>query len=86
MAVFFIIINTVAENIIFPKLTGKGLQMSVYVVFVSLFVWGWVLSSLDFLIGVPLTLVVIKYLQNYNETKWLASIMSGDEEDTENKK
>jgi predicted PurR-regulated permease PerM len=40
MALFFIIINTVAESYIFPKLTGKGLQMSVFVVFVSLFVWG----------------------------------------------
>jgi predicted PurR-regulated permease PerM len=86
MAVFFIILNTIAESIIFPRLTGKGLQMSVYVVFVSLFIWGWALGPVGFLIGVPLTLVVIRYLENYNETKWLASIMSsGDEEDTEKK-
>jgi len=86
MAVFFIILNTIAESIIFPRLTGKGLQMSVYVVFVSLFVWGWVLGPVGFLIGVPLTLVVIRYLENYKETKWLASIMSsGEEEDAQNK-
>jgi len=87
MTVFFIILNTIAESIIFPRLTGKGLQMSVYVVFVSLFVWGWVLGPVGFLIGVPLTLVVIRYLENYKETKWLASIMSsGEEEDTKKKK
>jgi len=80
MAVFFIILNTIAESIIFPKLTGKGLQMSVYVVFVSLFVWGWVLGPVGFLIGVPLTLVVIRYMENYNETKWLASLMSSEEQ------
>jgi len=86
MAVFFIILNTIAESIIFPRLTGKGLQMSVYVVFVSLFVWGWVLGPVGFLIGVPLTLVVIRYLENYKETKWLASIMSsGEEEDAQKK-
>jgi AI-2 transport protein TqsA len=86
MAVFFIILNTIAESVIFPRLTGKGLQMSVYVVFVSVFVWGWVLGPVGFLIGVPLTLIVIRYLENYNETKWLASLMSsGDEEDTEKK-
>lgn len=86
MTVFFIILNTVAESIIFPRLTGKGLQMSVFVVFVSLFVWGWVIGPLGFLIGVPLTLVVIRYLETYNETKWLASIMSsGDEEEPEKK-
>ena len=82
MAVFFIIINTIAESIIFPRLTGKGLQMSVYVVFVSLFVWGWVLGPTGFLIGVPLTLVVIRYLENFKETQWLASIMSSEEVDT----
>jgi AI-2 transport protein TqsA len=87
MAIFFIIINTVAESYIFPRLTGKGLEMSVFVVFVSLFVWGWILGPTGFLIGVPLTLVVIKYLQNYDETRWLALLMgSEDEDDNEEKK
>jgi AI-2 transport protein TqsA len=86
MAIFFIILNTVAESIIFPRLTGKGLQMSVFVVFVSLFVWGWILGPVGFLIGVPLTLVVIRYLENYKETKWLASIMSSEEEEDPGKK
>jgi AI-2 transport protein TqsA len=87
MAVFFIIINTIAESVIFPKLTGKGLQMSVYVVFVSLFVWGWILGPIGFFIGVPMTLVIIKYLENFKETQWLALLMgSGTEDNTENKK
>ena len=86
MGLFFVIINTVAESIIFPRLTGKGLQMSVYVVFVSLFVWGWVLGPTGFLIGVPLTLIVIRYLENYEETRWLASIMSSTEDEEEPKK
>ncbi|AXV39442.1 AI-2E family transporter [Methanobacterium sp. BAmetb5] len=81
MGVFFIIINTVAESYIFPRLTGKGLEMSVFVVFVSLFVWGWILGPTGFLIGVPLTLVVIKYLQNYDETRWLALLMGSEEEE-----
>lgn len=80
MAIFFIILNTVAESYIFPKLTGKGLQMSAFVVFVSLFIWGWILGPTGFLIGVPLTLIVIKYLQNYDETRWLALLMISEEE------
>ncbi|MCE5213251.1 MAG: AI-2E family transporter [Methanobacterium sp.] len=86
MGLFFIIINTVAESIIFPRLTGKGLQMSVYVVFVSLFVWGWVLGPTGFLIGVPLTLIVIRYLENFEETRWLASLMTSNEEEDNKKK
>ena len=86
MALFFIIINTIAESVIFPKLTGKGLQMSVYVVFVSLFVWGWILGPIGFFIGVPMTLVIIKYLENFEETRWMALLMGSDEENTEEKK
>jgi predicted PurR-regulated permease PerM len=81
MAFFFIIINTIAESVIFPKLTGKSLQMSVYVVFVSLFVWGWILGSIEFFICVPMTLVIIKYLENFKETRWMALLMGRDAED-----
>jgi predicted PurR-regulated permease PerM len=81
MGLFFIVINTIAESYIFPKLTGKGLQMSVFVVFVSLFVWGWIIGPTGFLIGVPLTLIVIKYLENFDETRWLASLMMSEEEE-----
>ncbi len=86
MGIFFIIINTVAESYIFPRLTGKGLQMSVFVVFVSLFVWGWILGPTGFLIGVPLTLIVIKYLENYDETRWLALLMGSEDEDDNKEK
>ena len=81
MTIFFIIINTIAESVIFPKLTGKGLQMSVYVVFVSLFVWGWILGPIGFFIGVPMTLVIIIYLANFEETRWMALLMGSDGED-----
>ena len=86
MAVFFVIINTIAESYIFPKLTGKGLQMSVYVVFVSVFVWGWILGPTGFFIGVPLTIIIIRYLAKYDETRWLASMMGSSEEDDAKKK
>ena len=86
MALFFVAINTIAESFIFPKLTGKGLRMSVYVVFVSLFVWGWILGPVGFFLGVPLTLIIIMYLQNFDETKWLALLMSSGEEEIEEKK
>jgi len=86
MALFFIIINTIAESVIFPKLTGKGLQMSVYVVFVSLFVWGWILGPIGFFIGVPMTLVIIKYLENFDETRWMSLLMGSDDSDNPKEK
>ena len=82
MGLFFVVINTIAESYIFPRLTGKGLQMSVYVVFASLFVWGWILGPVGFFLGVPLTLIILKYLENFDETRWIALLMASDE-DTE---
>ena len=87
MGIFFVIINTIVESYIFPRLTGKGLQMSIYVVFAALFVWGWILGPVGFFIGIPLTLIIIRYLENFDETRWLALLMtSGEEEDIKKKK
>ena len=83
MAIFFITINTIAESYIFPRLTGKGLQMSVYVVFASLFVWGWILGPVGFFLGVPLTLIIIRYLENFDETRWLSLLMTSGDADTQ---
>jgi len=41
--VIFSVVNAIAENIIFPRKAGKGLQLSIYVVFVSVFFWIWIL-------------------------------------------
>lgn len=81
ITVLFVIINTIAESYVFPKLTGKGLQMSVYVVFVSLFIWGWIMGFAGMFLAVPLTLIVIKYLEKFDETRWLALLMTSEGEE-----
>lgn len=83
ITILFVIVNTIAESYLFPKLTGKGLQMSVYVVFVSLFIWGWIMGFAGMFLAVPLTLVVIRYLENFEETRWLALIMTTEKEEKE---
>lgn len=80
--VLFAIVNTIAESFIFPPQTSKGLQLSMYVVFVSLFFWGWILGPIGVFIAVPLTIVVVKYLENFDETRWLAFLMKSGEDDT----
>lgn len=86
ITILFVIVNTLAESYLFPKLTGKGLQMSVYVVFVSLFVWGWVMGMAGMFLAVPLTLIVIRYLENFEETRWLALVMTTDDEEEKEEK
>jgi predicted PurR-regulated permease PerM len=81
ITILFVIINTIAESFVFPKLTGKGLQISVYIVFISLFIWGWLMGLIGMFLAVPLTIVVIKYLDNFEETRWLALLMTTDDEE-----
>lgn len=80
ITILFVIINTIAESFVFPKLTGKGLQISVYIVFISLFIWGWLMGLIGMFLAVPLTIVVIKYLYSFEETRWLALLMTTDDE------
>lgn len=75
--VIFSVVNAIAENIIFPRQAGKGLQLSIYVVFVSVFFWGWILGGTGVFLAVPLTLILIQYLEYFEETRWLANIMKG---------
>ena len=72
MALFLLPLILSLKVIYSPRMAGKGLNMSVYVVFVSLFVWGWILGPVGFFLGVPLTLIIIRYLENFDETRWLS--------------
>ncbi len=84
--IIFVIINTIAENIIFPRQAGKGLQLSIYVVFVSVFFWGWIFGGIGVFMAVPLTLILIQYLEYFEETRWLAYILKSNYKDRKPKK
>jgi AI-2 transport protein TqsA len=71
-----VIINTLAEYILFPQVAGKGLDQSPAVVFVSLVLWGYVLGSLGALLAVPLTLALVLFLGLFDETRWICVLLS----------
>ena len=68
------IINVTAENLVAPKIIGKGLSISPLVVFLSFFFWSWVLGGPGMLLAMPLTVLVIFILQGFEETQWLAAV------------
>lgn len=69
------IVNALTENIIFPSLAGKGLQLSPAIVFLSLLYWNYVLGATGMLLATPLTMVLKIILESFDETKWLARLM-----------
>ena len=77
----YILINVLVGNVIEPKWMGKGLNLSPFVVFVSLVFWGWVLGPVGMLLSIPLTILVKIALETQEETKWIA-VLLGDNQNS----
>lgn len=75
VAIGFVTVNFVVGNVIEPRLMGRGLDLSVLVVFLSLVFWGWVLGPVGMLLSIPLTMTVKIAFENFDETRWLAVMM-----------
>lgn len=86
----FVLINGSVQNFIQPKLMGDNLQISPLIVFLSLFVWGWLLGGVGAILAVPLTLLILTLLETFDSTRGLAKLArtpsgEGTEEDEKDK-
>jgi AI-2 transport protein TqsA len=79
LAIFIIlciIINGIAEQVVSPIVTGKGLSISPFLIFVSFIFWGWLLGSVGYLVAVPMTLLVLLFMSSFEETDGVARLFS----------
>ena len=74
--VAYVLINGGVQNIVQPRMMGKGLQLSPLLVFVCFIFCTTLLGGLGALIAIPLTLIVKKVLEIFESTRWLAALMS----------
>lgn len=83
----YVLINGGVQNFIQPKIMGQGLKISPVVVFVGLFIWGYLLGGVGALLAVPLTLLVLTIMDNFEGTRPLAILMryTGEEKKEERK-
>jgi predicted PurR-regulated permease PerM len=72
----YVVINGTAANFISPRVLGKGLSISPLVVFVSVFIWGWLLGAIGAILAIPLTMIIIAILESLPTTRWIARLMS----------
>lgn len=72
-------VDGLAENVLFPSMMGKGLQLSPAFLFIALLYWNFVLGLGGVLLSIPLTLVLKILLESYEETKWIARLMGSTE-------
>jgi predicted PurR-regulated permease PerM len=67
--------NLTIENIVEPGYTGRRLQLSPTVVFLSFFFWAWLLGPVGALLSMPITVMLFLVCQRDESTLWLAQII-----------
>lgn len=77
VAIIFISVNVLLGSIIEPRIMGKGLGLSVLVVFLSLIFWGWILGPVGMFLSIPLTIVVKIFLEAQPSTQWIGVLLGG---------
>jgi hypothetical protein len=50
--------------------------MSLATIFLSFIFWAWVFGPLGALMSIPLTAILMLALDSYDDTRWLADLMS----------
>lgn len=68
-------VDGITENVLFPSLMGKGLQLSPAFLFLALIYWNFVLGGAGALLSIPLTMALKIMLESFDETKWMARLM-----------
>jgi predicted PurR-regulated permease PerM len=71
----YILINGGVQNFYQPKVMGDRLKISPVVVFVSLFIWGYLLGGIGAILAVPLTLLLLITMEYFEGTRPLAILM-----------
>ncbi len=78
--VIFVAVNMVIGNVVEPKMMGKGLGLSTFIVFVSLIFWGFVMGTVGMFLSVPLTMAIKIILEQNPQTKWIAVFLGTDDD------
>lgn len=68
-------VHMVIGNVLDPTLMGETLNLSLLVVFISLFFWGWLWGPLGILLAVPMTVSIKIILQNIPATAPFATFL-----------
>lgn len=79
-AACYFAINNIVGNYLEPKLMGKMLGLSAFVVFLSLIFWGYIFGSVGMFLSVPLTMTIKIALDTHEKTRWLGILLGPEDE------
>lgn len=78
----YLSVNIVMGNVIEPRYMGKGLGLSVVVIFFSLIFWGWILGSVGMFLAVPLSMTIKIAFESNPSTQAIAMLLSSVDKDS----
>ena len=81
-----IIVQFTIGNVIYPRLMGSKLNISQFVVILSLVLWGAMWGTVGMFLSVPMMMILLIILSQFENTKGLAILISGDGKIYSNKK
>jgi len=84
----YVLINGGVQNFYQPKVMGNRLKISPVIVFIGLFVWGYLLGGIGAILAVPMTMLVLLIMENFEGTRPMALLMryTGEEKKEERQK
>ena len=65
-------------NVLEPKLMGSSLNVSPFVVMISLTLWGSIWGIAGMFLSVPITVIMLIVFAHFERTRYLAVLLSGD--------
>jgi predicted PurR-regulated permease PerM len=74
------IIQFFSGSYIEPRVAGRALAMSPFLVLLSVFFWAFMWGIAGAFIGVPLVIAALTFCEEGEETRWIAQLLSGREE------
>ncbi len=79
----YLTINIIMGNVVEPRYMGRGLGLSVVVIFFSLIFWGWVLGSVGMFLAIPLSMTIKIAFESHPSTKAIAMLLSSVDKDSQ---
>ncbi|MEA2018430.1 MAG: AI-2E family transporter [Campylobacterota bacterium] len=76
IALGYLVINIFIGSFLDPKIMGKDLGLSTFIVFISMVIWGWIFGPLGMFLAVPLTIMVKIICDNSEHYHWVSIILS----------
>jgi predicted PurR-regulated permease PerM len=71
------VIQFVVGGYIEPRVSGRALAMSPFVVLLSVFFWTYLWGLVGAFIGVPITIAVLAFCAQHPSSRWLADLLGG---------